>query len=123
MVELFLKGEPLFMFVLLLLLTLIVLVYGLGGSGQWLGQRLTKSGRSSRLFIRELGLMAAVFGMFSQFLGLYGALESIRVWGEVTWPLLRSGIGVSFIPCLFGWGIGLFALGLSQTPRMKVKPA
>ncbi|MEL6534913.1 MAG: MotA/TolQ/ExbB proton channel family protein [Bacteroidota bacterium] len=57
--------------------------------------------------IRELGMFALVFGIFSQLLGLLGALQTLEEWGPVTLELLTQGVQTSFIPALYGLLIAL----------------
>lgn len=108
MVELFIAGDPLFMGMLSIPL-LVIIVLALNPYHQLLNRfdSVQEAGKRKKM-IRSVGLFALMFGIFSQLLGLYGALESIRVWGEVKASMLFQGLGVSTINS--GYGVIIFGL-------------
>ncbi|OEK00578.1 hypothetical protein BFP97_03235 [Roseivirga sp. 4D4] len=115
MVKLFMLGEPLYMSILTVLLLLILFLSGYTLHRISFGfQRI--SNRESRIaLIKGLGLFSIIFGMFTQFLGLYGALETIEIWGEVESNILFQGIRISFIP--MGYGVIIFLLSKGLTSK------
>ena len=102
MVKLFLSGEPLFMGILTL--PILVIIYLASVSLHQITFSIPRfSAQKTRLaLIKDLGLFALVFGVFSQFLGLYGALEAIEIWGNVEAKILFEGLKVSSIPLCYG---------------------
>lgn len=58
----------------------------------------------SRLSVlKSLGLFAFVFGLLGQFIGMYGALQSIAAMQvEISPALLAGGIKVSSISSIYG---------------------
>ena len=53
-------------------------------------------------YIKSLGLLALVFGLLGQLIGLYSAFQAIETMGEVTPAMLAGGLKVSSIPSLYG---------------------
>jgi hypothetical protein len=53
-------------------------------------------------YIKSVGLFGLVFGIFSQFLGLYGAFSYIEAAGDISPGLLYSGLKVSSITTMYG---------------------
>lgn len=58
--------------------------------------------------IRYLGMLALIFGILGQTIGLYGALQAIVSMGEVPQELLAGGIRTSSITPLYGLCTFLF---------------
>ena len=103
------KGEPLFM--ALLSIPLLALIFVALNPYHGL---LTKFPIGNDLARRKkalwsIGLFAFIFGLLTQMLGLYGAMESIRVWGEVEAQMLYDGLLISSIPA--GYGLIIFIIG------------
>ena len=110
MVELFIRGEPLYMGILSLPLLVMVILSLQPYHGIIPSRFFNKDEATRRKNIRSIGLFALIFGILTQLLGLYGALESIRVWGAVEAEVLYEGLWVSAIPLFYGaiiFGIGL----------------
>ena len=122
MVELFIQGEPFYMGLLSLVL-LAMLVLATQPYHSLLPAKSFNKDRSIRnKSIRSLGLFALIFGVFLQLLGLYGALESIRDWGEVEAGLLYEGLWISAIPLFYGAII--FVIGwLLSKPLLRLNAA
>ena len=53
-------------------------------------------------YIKSLGLLALVFGLLGQLIGLYSAFQAIETMGEVTPAMLAGGLKVSSISSLYG---------------------
>jgi len=56
-----------------------------------------------------LGLLALVFGIFGQLIGLYSAFQDIEIMGSVSADMLAGGLRVSSICTLYGMAIFLFS--------------
>jgi biopolymer transport protein ExbB/TolQ len=56
-----------------------------------------------------LGSFAFLFGLFTQILGLYGALISIQAAGDISPALMAGGLRISFLAPLYGFGIFLIS--------------
>jgi len=109
MVELFIAGDPLFMGLLSCPLVAMMIV-ALNPYHQLLsGFDFANDHARRQKAIRSIGLFALIFGLFSQLLWLYGALASIRMWGQVEVEMLYNGIGICFINA--GYGAIIFGLG------------
>ncbi len=108
MVKLFIQGDPLYMTALSVPL-IIMLIYCVIDFRQrpFEFKRLTVGDWRLKA-VQSTGLFALIFGLFIQFLGLYGALEAIEVWGQVEAKMLFDGICISFIP--MGYGLIIFLI-------------
>ncbi len=117
MVELFIAGDPFFMG--LISVPLLVIVALALNPFHHLFSRFAFAANQVRLnkSIRSLGLFALMFGLFSQLLGLYGALQTIRVWGTVEAEVLFQGLRVSTINSAYGALIFGLALAISMIKR------
>ena len=120
MVELFIAGDPFYMGLLSCPL-LAMIVIALNPNHQLLsGFGFASDNERRKKTIRSLGLFALIFGLFCQLLGLYGAMQAIRVWGEIKAHILFEGLGVSFINS----GYGAIIFGISWVlSRLNLKPA
>ncbi|OEK04402.1 hypothetical protein [Roseivirga misakiensis] len=106
MVKLFLQGEPLYMTALSMILVFIISFCLIEIKPRQISiKRITVNDQRLKT-IKSLGLFALIFGLFTQFLGLYGALQAIEIWGQVESKHLFDGIGISFIP--MGYGLIIF---------------
>lgn len=110
MIDLFYRGEPLFMSVLTLLLFVIVTIsitLGIFISRD----KATNVSHIQQYFsyLNSVGLFTLFFGLFTQLLGLYGAFTAIREWGSVSPTMLSTGLWTSSIPSLYGLLIFLFS--------------
>lgn len=104
MFELFLEGGPGAMS--LLTVELICLFFAAWKAPSW---------------VREIGLLALVTGLFWQLLGLYHALGVIIQVGEMpSFTLLMKGLRVSFIPVMYGMIVYVVSLliRIVQKPRI-----
>ena len=112
MVKLFMDGEPLYMSILTCMA--VAMLFVSSASLHYVTLRIPQlSSQESRLkLIKEISLSALIFGLFSQFLGLDGALEAIEVWGKVEAEMLTQGIKISSIPLFYGLIIFLIGRAL-----------
>jgi hypothetical protein len=60
-------------------------------------------------YIKSLGLLALVFGLLGQLIGLYAAFQAIEAMGEIPPAMLASGLKVSSISSLYGMIIFILA--------------
>lgn len=96
------------------ILTLLLLIVFCIAVASAVGMNNTKLGSCDRMrhqlgYIRAIGLLAFVFGMLGQLIGLYSAFQEIEVLGSVTTAMLASGLRVSSICTLYGMAIFLFS--------------
>lgn len=115
MVKLFMLGEPLYMSILTVFLLLIFFLSSHVLHGISFGVKRISTKESRITLIKGLGLFSLIFGMFTQFLGLYGALKAIEIWGEVESDILFQGIRISFIP--MGYGVIIFLISKGFTSK------
>ena len=115
MTDLFYQGEPFFMGILTLLL-LTIIVIGTITSILMLRTKANYPKQTQQLlgYIQSIGLFAFVFGLFTQLLGLYGALEAIKAWGYVSPAILSAGLWTSSIPTVYGLLILLLSYLIRQ---------
>lgn len=110
MIELFHRGEPLFMSVLTLLLFALVAMSMVIGIFISRGKAADFNQIPQYLsYFKSIGLFALVFGLFTQLLGLYGAFTAIKEWGSISSTVLFMGLRTSSIPSLYGLLIFLFS--------------
>lgn len=119
MVELFIRGDVMFMSFLSLILLVILLLATQPYHGLLPAKSYNQDAATRRKSMRSLGLFALIFGIFSQLLGLYGALESIREWGIVEAEMLYEGIWVSATTLIYGAIIFVISL-LTSMPVPKL---
>lgn len=60
------------------------------------------SGKSSRVLVREAGLLALGLGILGQMIGLFDAFKAIEIMGGVSTEMLVGGPKVSMITTLYG---------------------
>jgi hypothetical protein len=60
-------------------------------------------------YLKAVGLFALVFGVFGQFLDLYGIFDAIERAGDINPQLLYAGLRISSITTIYGIGIFLLA--------------
>ena len=110
MQELFYMGGTLFMGILTLLLLIvfcIAVASAVGMNNAKIGSYDQK--RHQLGYIKAIGLLALVFGMLGQLIGLYSAFQDIEVMGSVSTAMLAGGLRVSSICTLYGMAIFLFS--------------
>ena len=101
-IELHYQGGPLFMSILSLVFLAVLAVSGIKG------YRLFSSGNpvdyktSGISQILQMGIFAAIFGIFGQCLGLFQAFMAIEAAGDVSPAMLAGGLKVSMITTLYG---------------------
>lgn len=69
--------------------------------------------RRNMTYVRSLGILAFVVGVFGQLLGLYQAFDAIQEAGDVSPGLLMGGLKISMITSLYGAFILICGLVLS----------
>lgn len=120
MVALYYEGGTLFMGMLTLIL-LVVLVLATVRLIQCL--KWSEDPSINIDIIKSVGLFALVVGVLGQFIGLYGAFESIEKVGEVSQGILFSGLKISSVTTIYGMVIFVlsyllwFALGALKTKQ------
>jgi hypothetical protein len=101
MFSLFVQGGSLFMAILTLFLIGILLA-------AW----------KAPAWVKELGIMALVFSIFSSFLGLRQVADAIQKVGDVSPAVVWGGIKVMILPIMYG----LIIYFISLVIRMIQKP-
>lgn len=69
-------------------------------------------------WVKEIGLLALLTGIFYQLLGLFMAFDSIQQAGDISLSLLAGGFKISFISVMYG----MLIYGASLVIRMLQKP-
>ncbi|MEM1134254.1 MAG: MotA/TolQ/ExbB proton channel family protein [Bacteroidota bacterium] len=107
MIELFYEGGPLFMGIL----TLIALAMF---STAFITSLPVLKGDSTRFedvkYIKSVGLLALIVGIFFQLISLYQGFEAIERLGSVSPALLAGGLKYSMITTIYGFLIYISAL-------------
>ena len=110
MYKLFIEGGSLFMG----MLTLVFLLMIVQAIRTWIlysGNKADYADTRKNLgYVRSLGLLAFVLGIFGQLLGLYQAFSAIQEMGEVSASLLAGGLKVSMITTMYGTFILIISL-------------
>lgn len=109
-IDLFYRGEPLYMSILTLLF-FIIIIMALTMGIPILRSKVENIEHTRRhiSYIKSVGLFTLIFGVFVQLLGLYGAFIAIRMWGSITPEVLATGLWTSSIPNFYGIFIFLVA--------------
>ena len=104
LVDLFFQGGVLFMSILTLLLILAIVVAFINGRAAIKDNQESLSEKRAKLaYIRSIGSLALVVGVFGQLLGLISAFDSIEGAGGISTPMLMGGLKVSMISTLYGF--------------------
>jgi hypothetical protein len=103
MVSWFVNGGPVGMSVLTIIL--VLLLFAAWKAPAW---------------VKEIGIIALVFGIFYQLLGIYQMCGYIQNYPDVSYPVLCGGLKVSMIPTFYGIIIYMISLVLRiiQKPRV-----
>lgn len=112
------------MSLLTLLLILAIIVAFVNGRVVLTNEQESLAEKRAKLsYIRAIGTLAIVVGVFGQLLGLISAFDSIEFSGGVSTPILMAGLKVSMISTLYGFFIfivtNIIWLGLSW--RLKAR--
>ncbi len=120
MYRLFNEGGPLFMGLLTLIL-LLVFVQAVRARMKFTSGGKAKEFRAQLGYVRSLGLLGFVTGLFGQLMGLYQALSFIQEVGDVSPTMLAGGLKVSIITTLYGILILVISLLLSMVLDSSMK--
>jgi hypothetical protein len=103
MVSWFVNGGPVGMSVLTIIL--VLLLFAAWKAPAW---------------VKEIGIMALLFGIFYQLLGIYQMLGYIQNYPDVSYSVLCGGLKVSMAPVFYGMVIYMISLVLRiiQKPRV-----
>lgn len=69
-------------------------------------------------WVKEIGLLALLTGIFYQILGMFQAFNVLRIAGDISPSLLAGGLKVSFISLIYA----LLIYAASLVIRMLQKP-
>ena len=122
MIDLFYRGEPLYMGILTLLLFIILSMAVIIGIPIFREKAVNIERTRRRItYIKSVGLFTLIFGVFVQLLGLYGAFIAIESWGSVSPAVLATGLWTSSIPNFYGILIFLlsYLIWLGLNVRLK----
>ena len=72
-------------------------------------------------YVRFFGMLALVFGILGQLIGLYEAMKQISLTGGISQQILAGGIKVSTITTLYGFFIFVIAHLIWFVLDLKVK--
>ncbi|MCA6074332.1 MotA/TolQ/ExbB proton channel family protein [Fulvivirga sedimenti] len=110
MFDLFNEGGPLFMG-LLTIEFILVIVVAVRTMIKYSGDALSYAEAQKTLgYVRSLGLLAFVTGIFGQLIGLYDAFTAIQEIESVSPAMLAGGLRVSLITTLYGTFILMISL-------------
>jgi biopolymer transport protein ExbB/TolQ len=117
MITLFQNGGPLIMGILTVILISLV------STAVYIGVQRKNENKTvpSANWLKEIGILGLVVGVFGQFLGLYQAFSAIEQMGSVSQSMLAGGIKVSSITSIYGLVIFILAIllkiGLNLTDK------
>ncbi len=110
LIDLFFQGGVLFMSVLTLLLILAIVVAFVNGRAVLSKDQEPLAEKRAKLsYIKSIGTLAIIVGIFGQLLGLISAFDTIEGVGGVSTPMLMGGLKVSMISTLYGFVIFILA--------------
>jgi hypothetical protein len=122
MIDLFNEGGPLFMGILTILFLLMIVAAVRTYTKSSQGKTSLKQAKQGISNVRSLGLLALVFGIFGQLLGLYDMFTAIQQIESVAPALLAGGLKVSMITTLYGMVIFIIALIAVMILRRTIRP-
>jgi len=105
MFNLFYEGGVLFMSILTLLLVVLLSIsvyYGTLIIKSESGPELRNLYRHRITYIKSVGLLSLVVGIFGQLIGMYQGFSLIQSSGAISQSLLLAGIRISMITTLYG---------------------
>ena len=113
MLDLFLQGGPLFMGLLTLILFSLLATFII---------QILKKGDEKQLaqaiqWMKSIGTLGLVLGIFGQLIGLYSAFSVIESAGGISPAILAGGLKVSLITSIYGILIYIIYLILSMVLR------
>ena len=112
MIELFLKGGPIFMGILTIIL-LIILIISVVFFITVSFRKINNSEQTLRKIntVKSLGIFALIIGILGQLIGLFSAFRAIR-FGEVeaSPEIFAEGFKISMIPIVYGILIFTFSI-------------
>jgi hypothetical protein len=114
MTDLFFMGGPLFMG------TLTIILIAMVATAAYIAiQRKNENiNPTAIVWVKELGILGLVVGIFAQFIGLYQAFSTIEQMGSVSQAMLVGGLKVSSITTLYGFVIFILAILLNFGLRL-----
>ena len=102
MLELFYMGGSLFMgiltLILFVILTMTIRTWVKFSIHQW----DVSTAQHNLTYIKSIGFLAFVFGIFGQLIGLYSAFVAIEHMGGISPAMLAGGLKVSMITTIYG---------------------
>ena len=93
----------------LLLILAIVVAFVNGRAVPSKDQEPLAEKRAKLSYIKSIGTLAIIVGIFGQLLGLISAFDTIEGVGGVSTPMLMGGLKVSMISTLYGFVIFILA--------------
>ncbi len=111
-IELHMEGGILFMSVLSILFA-AMLVIGIAA--------LTKNNARWLRISKELALLALVWGILGQLIGLFAAFQGIESMGTVSQAMLAGGLKVSSYTTIYGLSIFMFGKIIQLIANFKAK--
>lgn len=71
-------------------------------------------------WVKEIGLIALLFGVFSLVLGFSDICSALQKYADISTSVTAGGIKIAFIPLLYGIGIYIVSLVIRivQKPRI-----
>ncbi|MDD2294210.1 MAG: hypothetical protein PHD07_08395 [Bacteroidales bacterium] len=71
-------------------------------------------------WVKEVGIMALVIGIFWQLLGLYYAADAVQSAGDIPVSLIAAGYKVSLIPIIYGCIVYFISLVIRMIQKPKI---
>ena len=102
MLDLYVEGGPLFMGILTIIFIIAVVIAVRAFTRLKNGKISAQTARRNYSYVRSLGLLAFVFGIFGQLVGLYDAFVVIEEVGNISPSMLAGGLKVSIHTTVYG---------------------
>ncbi|NNE29039.1 MAG: hypothetical protein HKN16_05360 [Saprospiraceae bacterium] len=108
-IELHYQGGPLFMSILSLIFLAVIVLSAMKAYRLFSSEDQVDYQQAGISQILQLGIFAAVFGIFGQCLGLFQAFMAIEAAGDISPAMIAGGLKVSMITTLYGLFIFLIS--------------
>ncbi|RZS92570.1 MotA/TolQ/ExbB proton channel family protein [Aquimarina brevivitae] len=90
-------------FMIPLLLLLVLSLFLIARAGWFIAKKDTVRSEKYSKLINSIGLLALVWGMLGQLIGVIGMFDSVEKIGEISTHIFAAGLKVSALPPVFGF--------------------
>lgn len=99
--RLIMDGGPVFMIPILFMLILCIIIF--------VKALISPKNEGLQSMLKEVGLLALIWGLIGQCIGLIGAFDAIESVGGVAMDIIAGGIKITLLSALFGLAVFFIA--------------